>query len=143
MINRLDTSKTADEALAQRVVGLAMKVHRTLGCGFIESVYANALLIELRKAGIAHEREKTFPVIYDGVEVGVFQADLFIEERLIVELKAVEALAVAHSVQLVNYLAAAKVDFGLLLNFGAKSLGFRTKTRFYQQEEPPPPNLQS
>jgi GxxExxY protein len=141
MINRLNT--TTDDALAQRVVGLAMKVHRTLGCGFIESVYANALLIELGKNCIGHKREKVFPVVYDGVEVGSFQADLFIESRLIVELKAVEGLAVAHSVQLVNYLAAAKVDLGLLLNFGGKSLGFRTKTRLYQHEEPPSPNLQS
>ncbi len=142
MINRLENTKAFDEALAQRVIGLAMKVHRTLGCGFVESVYANALLIELKKAEIVQEREKVFPVVYEGVELGVFQADLFIESRLIVELKSVEALAVAHSVQLVNYLAAAGVDLGLLLNFGTKSLQFRTKTRTYQASEDPP-NLQS
>jgi GxxExxY protein len=101
MIKKLENTREADEALAQRMIGLAMKAHRTLGCGFIESVYANSLLIELRKAGIVFEREKVFPVIYDDVEVGVFQADLFVENRIIVELKSVEVLAVAHSVQLV------------------------------------------
>jgi GxxExxY protein len=81
--------------------------------------------------------------MYEGVEVGVFQSDLFIENRLIVELKSVESLAVAHSVQLANYLAAAKVDLGLLLNFGGKSLNFRTKTRIYRSEDPSSPSLQS
>ena len=141
MINRLRQIKTEDEALARRVVGLAMKVHRILGCGFVESVYSRALPIELQRSSIAYEREQIFPVVYEGVEVGVFQADLFVEGRLIVELKSVEALAVAHSVQLVNYLAAAQLDYGLLLNFGGRSLQFKTKTRVYEPEAPP--NLQS
>lgn len=119
-----------------------MRVHNGLGCGFVESVYANALAIELRKAGIAHERERTFPVFYEETEVGLFHADLVVENRLIVELKSVEALAIAHSVQLVNYLAAANIDWGLLINFGGKSLEFKTKTRIYRAS-PEPPSLQS
>ena len=138
MLNRIQETRSSDEALAKRVIGVAMKVHRTLGCGFIESVYANALVLELRKTEIFFEQEKVYPVFYDNVEIGVFHADLVIENRLIVELKSVEALNIAHSVQLVNYLAAAKIDFGLLLNFGAKSLDFKTKSRiYYSQEEPP------
>jgi GxxExxY protein len=117
-----------------------MKVHRTLGCGFVESVYANALLIELRNAGIVYEREKVYPVLYEGVEVGVFKADLVIENSLIVEMKSVDALAAAHSVQLGNYLSAAQIELGLLLNFGTKSLEFKTKTRIYRQDDAP--NLQ-
>ena len=138
MISRLDNTMAADEEIARRVIGLAMKVHRALGCGFLESVYAKALLIELASSKVSYERERIFPVIYKGVEVGLFQADLFVEKRLIIELKSVETLAVAHSVQLVNYLAASQVDLGLLLNFGAKSLQFRTKTRVYQPAEEPP-----
>jgi GxxExxY protein len=142
MVNRIQETRSSDEALAKRVIGIAMKVHRTLGCGFIESVYANALVLELRKSEIIFDREKVFPVFYDGTEIGVFHADLVIDNRLIVELKSVEALNIAHSVQLVNYLAAAKIDFGLLLNFGAKNLEFKTKTRVYYSLEEPP-NLHS
>ena len=131
MINRLHETNASDEALARKVIGLAMKVHRTLGCGFVESIYSKALFIELQRSGVIHQREKVFPVVYEGIEVGLFQADLLIENRIIVELKSVESLAVAHSVQLVNYLAAAGLDFGLLLNFGTKSLQFKTKTRTY------------
>ncbi len=69
--------------------------------------------------------------------MGVFQADLIIENRLIVELKAVDALAVPHSVQLINYLCAARIDQGLLLNFGAKSLQFKTKQRTSPSDDPP------
>jgi GxxExxY protein len=142
MINRVQENVGKDEALAKRIVGVAMKVHRTLGGGFVESVYANALGIELKKAGLLHEREKSYPVFYDGVQVGVFIADLVVENRIIVELKSVEGLAVAHSVQLVNYLSAATIDLGLLLNFGTRSLEFKTKTRVYAGPSDPP-NLKS
>ncbi len=133
----------SDEALARQVVGLAMKVHRTLGCGFLESVYSNALVIELEKAGLACEREKRFHVMYENIEIGYFDLDLIVENRLVIELKAVEALAVVHSVQLVNYLAVARLDFGLLLNFGGKSLEFKTKTRTRSSEPSAPVLLPS
>ena len=142
MVNRIQESRVSDEALAKQIIGAAMKVHRVLGCGFLESVYANALVLELRKSGFAFERERVFPVFYDDTEIGVFHADLVIENRLIVELKSVEALNIAHSVQLVNYLAAAQIDFGLLLNFGTKRLEFKTKSRIYYRPEESP-NLQS
>ena len=110
-----------------------MKVHRTLGCGFLESVYRNALAIELRNLGISFEIHPTLSVSYEGETIGEFQADLIIEHELIVELKVVEALVPVHSSQLINYLVATGVDEGLLLNFGTSSLQFRTKTRI-----PPP-----
>jgi GxxExxY protein len=123
--------KNSADLLIKKVIGLAMKIHRELGAGFLESVYANALYLELDKTGMAFEREKRIPVFYEENIVGDFIADLVVEEILIVELKAVETLMTAHSVQLVNYLSATRIDTGLLLNFGARSLQFKTKTREY------------
>jgi GxxExxY protein len=128
----------SENMLAKQIIGLAMKVHSTLGCGFLEAIYRNALIVELRKAKIPHECHVSLPVIYEGIEIGIFQADLIIENQLIVELKAVDALHVTHSAQLVNYLSATKIENGLLLNFGARSLEFKTKSRTYR-----PPNLQA
>ncbi|HEY1663875.1 MAG TPA: GxxExxY protein [Verrucomicrobiae bacterium] len=115
--------------LAGKVIGLAMKVHTALGPGFLESIYQNALVHELKKAGIPFESQKPIAVNYDGVLVGEFIADLLIEDSLIVELKAIQALVVAHEVQTVNYLVATKKDDGLLLNFGAERLEFKKKFR--------------
>ncbi len=119
--------------LAGRVIGCAMQVHRVLGPGFLESIYKNALCVELTKAGIAHAKEAPIKVTYSGIEVGSYFADLLIEGQLIVELKAVEKLAVAHEVQLVNYLTATGIDAGLLLNFGGKSLDYKRRTRILQR----------
>jgi GxxExxY protein len=127
-----------DNALARTVIGLAMKVHRTLGCGFSETVYRNALTIELRKAEILFEVHPTISVMYEGTEVGVFQADLIIADKLIVELKVASGIADEHMAQLVNYLTATKVEDGLLLNFGNAKLEFRTKTRTYRPKSGPP-----
>ena len=131
MIEDIQNNISLEQTLAKQVIGLAMKVHRTLGCGFLESVYSNALGIELEKNAIFYEREKTYPVFYEDREIGIFQSDFVVENRLIVEVKAVDILAIAHSIQLVNYLSASKVDVGLLVNFGARSLDFKTKTRIY------------
>lgn len=109
-----------------------MKVHGTLGQGFLESVYQNALALELRKAGMKVECEKKIQVTYDGVVVGDFAADMLINERVLIENKAVQVLAIAHEVQLVNYLTATGIDIGLLLNFGASRLEFKRKTKTYQ-----------
>ncbi len=116
--------------------------------GFLESVYANALSLELSKANISFEREKRIPVFYEEKVVGDFLADIVAEQILIVELKAVEALTTAHSVQIVNYLSATRLDTGLLLNFGARSLQFKTKTREYRgnivrASQPPVPLIPS
>jgi GxxExxY protein len=130
-----------DEKLAKRVIGLAMNVYNDLGCGLLESLYVGGLVVELKEARIPYERQKRFTVIYRNVEIGCYIADLVIDDRLIVEAKAVDLLAVAHSVQLVNYLAISKIDLGLLLNFGPRKLEFKTKTRLYPGM-PEPPNLQ-
>ena len=119
--------------LAGKVIGLAMKVHSTLGAGFLESVYHKALAHELTKAGFRFESEKMLNVLYDGVLVGEFVADLLVEDELIVELKAVQALATAHEVQTVNYLVATEKDIGLLINFGAERLEFKKKFRLQKK----------
>ena len=120
--------------LAGKVIGLAMKVHSVLGAGFLESVYHKALVHELTKAGIHFESEKPLNVVYDGILVGEFAADLLVENELIVELKAVQALATAHEVQTVNYLVATGIDVGLLVNFGAEKLEFKKKFRLPKQK---------
>ncbi|HEV3271809.1 MAG TPA: GxxExxY protein [Candidatus Methylacidiphilales bacterium] len=138
MKNRVFATQQPHDLLAQQIVGLAMKVHRTLGCGFVETVYRNALVIELRKANISFKCHPILSVMYEGTEVGVFQADIIIEKKLIVELKAVETLTSAHAAQLINYLAVTKIEEGLLINFGATSMEFRTKTLHYQKKQEPP-----
>jgi GxxExxY protein len=127
------------DQLPEQVIGLAMKVHRALGAGFVEFVYRNALLHELRKAGLSAEVEKPIKVRYDGIVVGEFSVDLLIDGWLIVELKAARALTEEHAVQTVNYLTAMEQDFGLLLNFGSKSLQFKRK--FRRSKDEPPPDL--
>lgn len=114
-----------------------MKVHRVLGAGFVEFVYRNALIHELRKAGVSVESEKPIKVRYDGVVVGEFSVDLLIDGWLIVELKALRALVEEHEVQTVNYLTAMEQEFGLLLNFGSQSLQFKRKFRRAKAEPPP------
>ena len=120
--------------LCGQIIGLAMKVHSTLGPGFLESVYQNALIWELRKAGNKAEAERPISVRYDGQIVGAFTADLFVSDSVIVELKASQSLAKAYEVQLVNYLTATGFDEGLLLNFGAERLEFKKKFRLPRSE---------
>ncbi len=123
--------------LAGQVIGLAMKVHSTLGPGFLESVYQNALAHELRQSSLGVETEVRLQVKYDNVVVGVFDADMLINKLLLVENKAVQTLVAAHEVQLVNYLTATGIDEGLLLNFGASRLEFKKKYRLYQPAAKP------
>jgi GxxExxY protein len=115
--------------LAGEMIGAAMKVHRALGPGFLETVYANALAYELETQGFAFQREQPLAVTYSGVIVGSYVADLIVGGALIVEIKAVLTLAKAHEAQLVNYLTATGIETGLLLNFGAPSLEFKRRQR--------------
>ena len=135
-LDRMDRIEEAPEAydLCGKVIGLAMKVHSTLGPGFLESVYQSALLLELRKSGFKAEAEMPISVHYDGQLVGAFTADLLVNNSVIVELKASQSLAKAHEVQLVNYLVATRLDEGLLLNFGTERLEFKKKFRLPTKE---------
>lgn len=117
------------------IIGCAMKVHRTLGPGFLDSIYQNALAHELRQAGLTTECERKIQVYYAGVIVGDFSADILVNGRVLIENKAVRSLIIAHEVQLVNYLTATGIDNGLLLNFGGRSLEFKRKFRRFSKED--------
>ncbi len=124
-----DLKTDESHALTDKVIGCAMKVHRTLGPGFLELVYLNAFAYELRRAGLTVEIAQHIKVRYEDVIVGDFVADLVIDDHLICELKATTGLTKADEVQLVNYLVATKRDYGLLFNFGTTSLQFKRKHR--------------
>jgi GxxExxY protein len=113
--------------LSETIIGCAMKVSNTLGVGFVEKVYENALGIELRKAGLVAEQQKPVNVFYDGQVVGAFAADIFVNESIIVELKVAGAFDESHEAQLVNYLKAIGLHLDLLLNFGTPRLGIKRK----------------
>jgi len=104
--------------LSEKVIGAAFKVSNTLGCGFLEKVYENALSHELRKAGVKVVQQHPVPVSYDGEVVGDFYADLLVEGVLLVELKAVRAFDPVHEAQCLNYLKGTGLVLCLLLNFG-------------------------
>ncbi|MFN0108428.1 MAG: GxxExxY protein [Blastocatellia bacterium] len=108
-----------DDELTKIIIGCAYKVHNTLGAGFLEKLYKKALCIELEKAGLSVRVEAPISVLYDGQAIGEYFADLWVENRIIVELKAVQSLNRDHEVQLVNYLSATGTESGLLLNFGS------------------------
>jgi GxxExxY protein len=118
------------DQLTGKVIHCAHKVHNTLGVGFLEKVYANALFIELAEAGLAVKKQYSFTIMYREQIVGEYFADLVVEDRLIVELKAVKELIKEHEVQLVNYLMATGIDHGLLINFGY-SIETKRKFRVY------------
>ena len=107
-----------EDDLTRQIIGCAYKVHNTLGPGFLEKIYKNALRIELEKLGLTVKQQEPIRVIYDRQIVGEYYADLWINERIVVELKAALVLAREHEVQLVNYLTATGVNDGLLINFG-------------------------
>ncbi|MEM9185166.1 MAG: GxxExxY protein [Planctomycetota bacterium] len=115
--------------LTEKVIGCAYTVFNGLGAGFLESVYEKALLIELRHAGLKAEPQFKLDVHYRGEQVGHYFADILVNDVLILELKAVESLAKAHEVQLVNYLAATGCEVGLLFNFGPSDVTVKRKTR--------------
>jgi GxxExxY protein len=121
-----------DEGLTHVVIGCAMTVHRVLGPGFLESVYQKAFAHEIQKTKIKVVCECPIKVIYDGVHVGDYFADMMVGDRIIIENKAVQCIAVFHEVQLVHYLTATGLDTGLLFNFGSSSLQFRRKNRLYR-----------
>jgi GxxExxY protein len=118
-----------------QVIGAAMKMHSTLGLGFLESIYQNALRWELQKLGLTVDVQKPITMHYDGQVVGIFTADLLVSDSLILKLKANQLLAKAHEVQVVNYLVAIGIDEGLLLNFGAERLEYKKKFRLPKKEQ--------
>jgi GxxExxY protein len=113
------------EELTRRIIAAAMKVHSTLGNGFQEVIYQRALEIEFPYHNLNFEREKEMSIFYRGQEIGTRRVDFFVEKIIMVELKAVIQLEDAQLAQAMNYLEAYKMEIGLLINFGAKSLQFK------------------
>jgi GxxExxY protein len=106
--------------LTSKIIGAFYKVYNTLGYGFLEKVYESALKIEIEKLGLHVERQMPINVLYDNFIVGEYYSDLLVENKVIVELKACEQLALEHEFQLINYLKATTIEIGLLFNFGKK-----------------------
>lgn len=107
--------------LTEKIIGAFFKVYNTLGYGFAEKVYENALTIELCKLGLKVEQQKSITVYYEGSIVGEYVADVIAADVVMLELKAVRQLTDEHEAQLLNYLKATPVEVGLLLNFGSKA----------------------
>ena len=117
-----------ENEIAKVTFGCALKVHKTLGPGLLENAYLECLAYELKKAQLTVEKQKALPLIYDDVKLDIgYRIDLLVEQKLIVELKAVEELHEAHLAQLLTYLRLSKIRLGLLMNFNA--LFFRDGVR--------------
>lgn len=123
---------TIDQLITE-IIECAKRIRRQLGPGFLEKVYKNAMVVELRKLNLNFETEKLIQVLYDGIVVGEYRTDIIVEGKLILELKATQDLSIANEVQLVNYLTSTQIDDGLLINFGADKLQFKRKYRIYRK----------
>ena len=121
------------EAETHKIIGCAMKVHSTLGNGFQEVIYQRALAIEMEKQGLGFKREMEMAIYYDGIDIGTRRVDFFVEDQIMVELKALIKLEDVHLAQAMNYCQAYNLPIGLLINFGAKSLEFK---RVYNVNHP-------
>ncbi|HOD50847.1 MAG TPA: GxxExxY protein [Candidatus Hydrogenedentes bacterium] len=136
------STETMDiDELTYQIIACAYRVHCALGPGFLEKVYENALRIELEEATLQVAQQVPIPVSYHGRVVGDFYVDLWIEDRVLVELKAVHQVAKEHEAQLVNYLQATGVENGLLINFGP-SVEVKRKFKTWKPvtKRPEPPN---
>jgi|SRR5687767_11054493 len=111
--------------ITERVIGCSMQVHTTLGNGFQEVIYQRALALEMNYKGLNFKREKEMEIFYRNKSIGTRRVDFFVEECVMVEIKAVIQMEDVHLAQAMNYLEAYKIQIGLLINFGAKSLQFK------------------
>jgi GxxExxY protein len=121
------------ENITHKIIGCAMKVHAILGSGFQEVIYQKALAIEMQKQNLPFGREVEMKIFYDGVEIGTRRVDFFVQETIMVELKAVAKLEDIHLAQAINYLEVYNLPVGLLINFGSKSMEFK---RVYNTKHP-------
>ena len=113
------------EEITRKIIGCAMTVHNALGNGFQEVIYQRALAIEMSEQGLSFVREMEMPIHYRDQQIGTRRVDFFVENKIMVELKALVKLEDVHLAQAMNYLEAYKMEIGLLINFGGKSLEFK------------------
>lgn len=120
----MSSDKIIHRELSYKVVGMAMQVHRKLGYGFLEKVYENSLMVLLRREMIAARQQYPVRVYFEGLDVGYYEADIVVDGKIVLEIKAVEALIDAHRAQTLNYLRATDVRPAILLNFGKERLQY-------------------
>ncbi|MEK7433492.1 MAG: GxxExxY protein [Cyanobacteriota bacterium] len=113
------------QELTQKIIGCAMRVHSELGNGFQEVIYQRALAIEMRYSELSFEREKEISLFYRNESIGTRRVDFFVEDTIMLEIKAVEKIESVHFAQAINYLEAYNKEVGLLVNFGSRSLDFK------------------
>lgn len=116
----MNTDDRQYDAITEKIIGCAYKVGSQLGMGFMEKVYENALAHELRKAGLHVDQQIPIKVWYDGIVVGEYVAELLVEGKILIELKAIKSLDTIHAAQCVNYLAATRLPLCLLINFSRR-----------------------
>jgi len=124
-----------DMTISEHVIHCAFKVSNELGVGFLESVYENALCVELSKSGIEYQQQAPIDVMYHQQLVGHFVADLIVENKLLLELKTVSAFNNQHTAQVMNYLKATGIQVGLLMNFGTSKMGIKRIVWQYDETE--------
>ncbi len=127
------------EDITHKIIGCAMKVHSTLGNGFQEVIYQRALAIEMEKQGLSFQCEMSMDILYEGEHIGTRRVDFFVEDEIMVEIKALINLEDVHLAQAMNYCQAYNLPIGLLINFGSKSLQFK---RVYNVNHPENKNRQ-
>lgn len=122
-----------EKELTHKIIGCAMKVHTVLGNGFQEVIYQRALAIEMNKQGLNFAREMEMQIFYEGEHIGTRRVDFFVEDKIMLELKAFIKLEEVHLAQAMNYCQAYNLPIGLLINFGSKSLEYK---RVYNLNHP-------
>jgi len=108
--------------ITEKIIYCALKVHTTLGCGFLEKIYRSAMEIECKKNNLSIKIQHPALVLYNGKIIGTYYADMVVEDKVLIELKALKAFDTVHYSQIINYLKATELKVGLLLNFGSSSL---------------------
>lgn len=122
-----------EDPLSKSVIGAAMEVHSIIGPGFFESQYEEAFARELQMRNIPYERQKAVTIHYKGISIGEYRLDFLIDKRLVVELKAIDAISPVHTAQVLSYLKATNLKVGLLINFNVDSLRSGIKRIFYNR----------
>ena len=122
MLDSDKTKKMQDRELTHKIIGCAMKVHSTLGNGFQEVICQRALAIEMKKQGLSYIREMEMEIFYEEIQIGTRRVDFFVDDKIMVELKAVIRLEDVHLARAMNYVEACGLEIGLLINFWCKEL---------------------
>ena len=137
-------AETVENVLTERIIGAAIEVHRHLGPGLLETAYDECLCYELSQQGVRFQRQVALPITYKGVKLDCnYRLDLLVEDTVVVEVKAIEALLPVHSAQLLTYLKSSGKRVGLLINFNVTQLtkGLKRMVNHYVEPNSPPPSL--